>query len=118
MRFWGGTPSVAPFATASAGLQLLGDIGAEAVFAHNQRLLSRLISAFSQRAFLSHSREGERGSAAIVSVRDVDQASHALSEAGILHDRRAGGLRVSAHLYNTEEDIDALIEAVTPWIAS
>jgi len=118
MRFWGGTPSVAPFATASAGLQLLGDIGAEAVFAHNQRLLSRLISAFSQRAFLSHSREGERGSAAIVSVRDVDQASHALSEAGILHDRRAGGLRVSAHLYNTEEDVDALIEAVTPWIAS
>ncbi len=36
----------------------------------------------------------------------------ALDERGIVTSGRDGNLRVSAHAYNTEEDIDAVLEAL------
>lgn len=115
-RFWGGTPSVAPFAAARAGLDVIGAMGVDAIYAHNQALLSRLFAALPARAVLSHAVEGERGSAAIIAVNDAERASPALAKEGFLHDRRAGGLRLSTHLYNDAEEIDALIEALAPWL--
>lgn len=109
IRYWGGTPSIAPFAVARAGFEILGDVGVEAISAHNQALLSRLVEALPARAFLSHVKEGERGSAAVVAMRDAETASRELQNLRFIHDRRAGGIRVSMHLYNTEEDVDALL---------
>ncbi|MBY0423461.1 MAG: aminotransferase class V-fold PLP-dependent enzyme, partial [Parvularculaceae bacterium] len=45
LRFWGGTPSVAPYATALAGLGALSSVGSAAIAAHNERLIGRLIEA-------------------------------------------------------------------------
>lgn len=115
-RFWGGTPSVAPFAAASAGAKLIGEAGVGAIHAHNQALMQRIVDALPARAFLSHVKEGERGSAFILGLKSADAASEALAAAGVKHDRRMGGARFSLHLYNTEEDVDALIEAVRPWL--
>lgn len=116
MRFWGGTPSVAPYAMAAAGSELLAEVGAGAVFAHNQRLLSRLIEALPAEAFISTTREGARGSAAIVRVRNAEAASAALSAQKIIHDMRLGGIRASVHLYTKEEDVDALATALAPHV--
>lgn len=116
LRFMGGTPSVAPFAAASAGARVLGEAGISAIFAHNQRLLGRLIAALPQGALISHGKEGERGSAALIAVNDVAAASKALAAAGIIHDQRAGAIRVSAHLYNSDKDVDALLRALEPWL--
>lgn len=116
LRYWGGTPSVAPYAAAAAGPKLLAELGIEAVFAHNQALLSRLVDALPQGALISHGKEGERGNAIIIAVNNVEAASKALKAAGIIHDSRVGGVRVSVHLYNTTEDIDALIVALEPWL--
>src|SRR5258707_405115 len=44
-RFWGGTPSVAPYAIATAGLELLGAVGIEAVLAHNRALIDAFLQA-------------------------------------------------------------------------
>ena len=112
MRFWGGTPSVASYAMAAAGFEILAEVGVETIFAHNQRLLSRLIDAFPPNTILSCARAGERGSAAIIGVQNADAASAALSEQKIMHDRRMGGIRVSIHLYTTQDDIDALAAAL------
>lgn len=112
IRFWGGTPSVAPFAAARAGFDILAGVGVEAIYRHNQGLLDLLVAALPARAFLSHAHAGERGSAAVIAVRDAEAASRALQEAQINHDRRAGGLRMSVHLYNTEEEARALAEAL------
>ncbi len=116
LRYWGGTPAIAPFAVARAGFDALGEAGIEAVFAHSQALLSRLAQALPARAFLSHSREGERGCAAVVAVRDAEAASREMQASRFIHDRRAGGIRVSFHLYNTEEDVDALAGALEPLV--
>ena len=113
-RFWGGTPSVAPYAMAVAGLEVLLETGIEAVSAHNQRLLTRLLESLPDGAILSHRKRGERGSAALIAVRDVATASRVLANAGIAHDCRRKAVRVSFHLYNTDADVDALLAAVEP----
>lgn len=113
-RFWGGTPSVAPYAAAAAGLEVLSDTGIEAIYAHNQRLLTRFLDALPRRALVSHGKEGERGSSALIAVPDVAVASRVLTNAGIAHDCRRNAVRVSMHLYNTDEDVDALLAAIGP----
>lgn len=115
-RYWGGTPSVAPYAIATAGFEILAEAGVDAIYAHSQQLLSRLAGALPAGAFLSCMRDGARGSAAIVRVRHVEAASAALAAARILHDMRQGGIRVSMHLYTSEDDVDALADALLPHI--
>ncbi|MEQ8178320.1 MAG: aminotransferase class V-fold PLP-dependent enzyme [Amphiplicatus sp.] len=112
MRFWGGTPSVAPYAAAAAGFEILAEAGIHAIFAHNQRLLSRLIDALPPNAILSCAREGARGSAVIIGVKDAEAAAASLSAQKLMHDLRMGGIRVSVHLYTTQDDVDALAAAL------
>ena len=113
-RYMGGTPSIAPFAGAAAGHAILNHYGAEKIYAHNQRLMSRLHAALPEGAALSTSVEGARGSGAIIKVRDYDAAAASLAEAGVIHDTRLGAVRISVHLYNDEDDIDALLGAIAP----
>ncbi|HXI86602.1 MAG TPA: aminotransferase class V-fold PLP-dependent enzyme [Parvularculaceae bacterium] len=113
-RYWGGTPSIAPFVLAAAGSKIIGEAGVEAIFAHTQRLLSRFVDAMPREAVLSHAREGECGASIVVAVKDVAAASAALSQAGMRHDIRMGGVRFSFHLYNDDSDVDALAETIAP----
>jgi kynureninase len=80
-RFWGGTPSVAPYAVAAAGLEVLHEAGVPAICAHNQRLLTRLLEALPRGALASHGKEGERGSSALIAVPDLAAASRVLTSA-------------------------------------
>jgi selenocysteine lyase/cysteine desulfurase len=52
--------------------------------------------------------------ASIVSVRvpDAEAAEAALAEAGVRCAARGGNIRLSPHIYNTEEDIDRAVEAL------
>lgn len=113
-RFSGGVPSFGPFAGATAAQAIFNDIGVDAIYAYNQRLISTLTDALPEDAFLSTRTQGARGSAAILKVRDYDAAAADLREAGVIHDTRKGGVRVSIHLYNDENDVAALVDALTP----
>lgn len=113
-RFWGGTPSVAPYAVAAAGLEVLLDAGVEAIYAHNQRLLTRFLNALPRGALASHGKEAERGSSALIAVPDLAAALRVLTSAHVAHDCRRNAVRVSLHLYNTDEDVDALLSAIEP----
>ncbi len=115
-RFTGGTPSIAPFAGAAAGHALINAHGVDGVYAHNQKLLSRLFDALPREAFLSTTKQGARGSGALIRVTDYDAAAAALASAGVGHDTRLGAVRVSVHLYNDEKDIDALVAAIEPYL--
>ena len=75
-------------------------IGVERIHEHNVELANRFRAGVGL----------EPGNSAIVSV-DVDGAER-LEEAGIRAAVRAGGLRVSFHLYNTEEHVDAALDAL------
>jgi len=77
-------------------------IGVERIHEHDVALANRF-------------REGmglERGDTAIVSV-DVEDGASRLERNGIRAAVRAGGLRVSFHLYNTAADVDAALDALS-----
>ena len=80
----------------------MGRIGVEAIGAHDVALANRF------RAGLGL----EPSDSAIVSV-DVAGAEQSLERAGIRAAVRAGSLRASFHLYNTHEDVDAALDALT-----
>ncbi len=115
-RFTGGTPSIAPFAGAAAGHEIINAHGVEAIYAHNQQLLSRLFDALPAGSILSMTKPRARGSAALIKVRDYDRAAAGLAEAGVGHDTRKGAVRISVHLYNDESDIDGLAAAIEPYL--
>jgi selenocysteine lyase/cysteine desulfurase len=58
-------------------------------------------------------READRRGALIcIRSTDVNALVAALDERGIVTSERDSNLRVSAHSYNTEDDIDAVLEAL------
>jgi selenocysteine lyase/cysteine desulfurase len=83
-------------------LALINEIGVETIHAHDLALANRF------RAGL----ELEPSDSAIVSTAFPD-ATEKLARAGIMAAARAGRLRASFHLYNTEADVDAALEALT-----
>lgn len=113
-RFWGGTPSVAPFVVARAGAEAIAVAGSAAIDARCQGLLDRLLAQVPADAVLSHAKPGERGAAVIIRPRDPDGARAALKEESIAHDERAGGFRFSVHLYTEQEDIARLAAVLAP----
>ncbi|NWG92579.1 MAG: aminotransferase class V-fold PLP-dependent enzyme, partial [Parvularculaceae bacterium] len=115
-RFWGGTPSVAPYAIARAGLEIIARAGVRAIAAGNQALFDRIAASLPERAFASHVTKGERGSSFIVRPRDLPGARQALGAERIAHDERAGGLRFSVHLYNDESDAGRLLDTLRRFV--
>ena len=83
-------------------LKLLNEIGVETIHEHNLNLANRF------RAGL----DLPDSNSAIVSA-DVPDATDRLARAGIMAAARAGRLRASFHLYNTEADVDAALDALT-----
>ncbi|MEM8772131.1 MAG: aminotransferase class V-fold PLP-dependent enzyme [Pseudomonadota bacterium] len=107
-RYTGGTMSIAPLAGATAAHEIINARGVDTIYAYNQELLSHLIGKLPAEAFLSTTKEGGRGSAALIKVRDYDAAARDLKDAGVGHDTRKGAVRASIHFYNDEDDVDAL----------
>jgi len=83
-------------------LRLINEIGVETIHEHDLRLANRF------RAGLGL----PDSDSAIVSA-DVPDATERLAQAGIMAAARAGRMRASFHLYNTEADVDAALEALT-----
>jgi selenocysteine lyase/cysteine desulfurase len=84
-------------------LQVINEIGVETIHEHDLKLANRF-------------REGmglPPGDSAIVSMEYPD-AVDKLARAGIMAAARAGRLRLSFHLYNTEADVDAALNALSP----
>ncbi|WP_436789216.1 aminotransferase class V-fold PLP-dependent enzyme [Yinghuangia sp. YIM S10712] len=86
---------------AAPALQLVREIGVEQIQAYDVALANRFLAGLGR----------PPGHSAIVTV-DAPGAEEALREAGIRAAVRAGRLRASFHLYTTEEDVDAAVDAL------
>lgn len=86
---------------AQPALELLNRIGVGSVYAHDVALANRFRAGLGM----------EPSNSAIVSVAR-DGAAERLERAGIVAAVRGGRLRASWHLYNTEQDVDAALEAL------
>ncbi|WP_169542430.1 aminotransferase class V-fold PLP-dependent enzyme [Sphingomonas baiyangensis] len=112
LRFWGGTPSVAPFALAAHAIAMLREIGVDAIAEHNQALIDRLHDRWGSGHIRSATERGARGNAVLLAVHDPAAALATLRARAIYADARQGAIRVAPHLYNDDADIDELCEAL------
>ncbi|SHI05313.1 aminotransferase class V-fold PLP-dependent enzyme [Ferrimonas marina] len=111
-RFWGGTPSVAPFAIAAHSLNYLNGVGVEAIRAHNLALQQGVIEALGERIVSPHGETQRSGTLVLQLGERQPLLVQALAEAGIEVDQRPTGVRLSPHLYNTPAEMGQLVSLV------
>ncbi|MGW0709823.1 aminotransferase class V-fold PLP-dependent enzyme [Streptomyces sp. NPDC002643] len=102
------SPPLFTYAGLRRSLALIEELGVDAVRAHDLALAERFRAGL---ATLGHEPVHAPGSA-IVSVPGLGGRQPELSAAGIEVSNRAGNLRASFHLYNTNTDVDRLLEAL------
>ncbi|MFP3941552.1 MAG: aminotransferase class V-fold PLP-dependent enzyme [Thermoanaerobaculia bacterium] len=112
-----GTANFFNFSAWTAALEVVLDHGVEAIAAHDQALVERLIAGLDEGRFeLTSPREGpERSTLVFLTHRDPaeNRAVHRrLRDAGVHCALRRGRLRLSPHLYNTPEDVDRALEVL------
>ena len=112
LRFWGGTPSIAPYAFASHSINYFAKIGVDNVRKHNQSMIEKMITSFGCSIRSPFDSETRSGTVIMHFGERQSVIKEAFTKSGISVDERVAGLRVSAHVYNTAEDIDKLIQVV------
>jgi selenocysteine lyase/cysteine desulfurase len=113
-RFQSGTPPIPSIYAGIAGLELMEEIGVAETRRHVNGLNDRLIAGVDELGgVVATPRDPERRGA-LVCIRSTDapQLVAALGNEQIVTSERDGNLRVSAHAYNTEDDIDAVLAAL------
>jgi len=112
LRFWGGTPSIAPYAIAAHSIQYFANIGSQVMREHNLQLMEPVVQTLDDE--LVSPREVDKRSGTLI-LQFGERQPHimaALAEANISVDARSLGIRVSPHIYNDEADILRLLEVI------
>jgi selenocysteine lyase/cysteine desulfurase len=113
-RFQSGTPPIPAIYAGIAGIELMQEIGIDDTRAHVNDLNHRLIEGVDDlRARLATPRKPRRrGALVCVASNDVQALVAAMRREGIVVSERDGNLRISAHAYNSVEDVDAVLAAL------
>ncbi|ATZ27409.1 aminotransferase class V-fold PLP-dependent enzyme [Streptomyces lavendulae] len=101
------SPAFLAYHAAEPSLALLERVGIDAVHAHDTALAARYRAGLAR---LGH--EPVPGETPIVSVPGLAGLQERLLGAGVSTAARAGALRASFHLYNTEADVDRLLDVL------
>jgi len=113
-RFQSGTPPVPTIYAGVAGMELMQEIGIPDTRAHVQKLNSHLIDGLDElKAKLATPRRPKRrGALVCVRSNDAPALVEALGRDGIVTSSRDGNLRLSAHAYNSFDDVDEVLAAL------
>jgi len=107
-RFLTGTPNVPALYAASAGYDVIEEVGVERIRERSLLLTSLLIELLDGAGFeISSPREpARRGGTVLVRTPDDAAVHRELGERGIICDFRPGaGVRLGPHFYNTEDEL-------------
>ena len=112
LKFWGGTPVVAPFVIATNSINYFTKIGIKNIRKHNQALIAKTANEIDLE-FVSPRDEAIRGGTMILDFGSNQQkVLNHLQDNNIGVDLRSHGIRISPHIYNDEQDIDQLISTI------
>ncbi|MHC5212346.1 MAG: aminotransferase class V-fold PLP-dependent enzyme [Planctomycetota bacterium] len=120
-RLLHGSPAVPALYAARSGYEIIGEAGVDAIRRKSVAQTTRLLERAASRGLQSRSPAdpARRGGTVTLSVPHGPAFVAALAERDILIDCRPDvGLRLSPHFYNTDEELDACLDAVTELIAS
>jgi len=112
LKFWGGTPSISPYITATYSLKFFNNLGISQVRKHNQKLVKLVEKSFNDE-FVSPRIEAKRGGTMILNFNNhQEKVLKSLSENRISVDLRSQGIRISPHVYSDDDDMHQLIDVI------
>ncbi|MGZ8794014.1 MAG: aminotransferase class V-fold PLP-dependent enzyme [Gaiellaceae bacterium] len=113
-RFDSGTPPVPSLYPGVAGMGLIAEVGVPAIEAHAARLNHRLLDGLDElgATVVTPRADREHGPLICVLATDPNALVAALAARHIVTSTRDSNLRISLHLYNVEEDVGRILEAL------
>ena len=114
-RFDAGTPPVPNIYAGVAGLGLIQEAGVPAIEAHVSQLNTRLIGGLEElgATVVTPADPARRGPLVCVASTDAPALVASLAEERITCSLRDTNLRIAPHYYNTDADVDTLLDALS-----
>ena len=111
-RFESGSPSVPNVYAAVPGFELLQKIGMENIAAHVKCLAQSLLNQARNLGIPVKTPTDTAGPLLVLQSRDSTRLVQKLAAAGIVASNRYDGLRISFHVYNTTDDVSAVVDVL------
>jgi len=111
-RFESGSPSVPNVYAAVPGFALLREIGMENVAAHIKTLTQELLKSAVDLGIRAKTPADSAGPLVVLQSKDSPLLVEKLAENHIVASNRHDGLRISFHVYNTADDVQAVVEVL------
>jgi selenocysteine lyase/cysteine desulfurase len=111
-RFESGSPSVPNIYAAVPGFQLLQKLGMANVASHIGRLTQSLLTRAHELGIRVKTPANSVGPLVVLQSKDSDELVRKLAARDIVASNRHDGLRIAFHIYNTLDDVDALVGAL------
>jgi selenocysteine lyase/cysteine desulfurase len=111
-RFESGSPSVPNVYAAMPGFQLLQEIGMENVAAHIRKLTQSLLRCALDLGIRAKTPADSEGPLVVLQSKDSNLLVQKLAENDIAASSRHDGLRIAFHVYNTMDDVQAVVNVL------
>ena len=111
-RFESGTPSIPNVYAAVPGLEMLGKIGMDNVASHVEKLTQSLLKCTQDLSILAKTPTDSAGPLVVLQSKDSTLLVQKLAESDIVASNRFDGLRISFQVYNTLDDVKAVVEVL------
>src|SRR5262249_56382143 len=116
-----GTPNVPALYAATAGYDLVEEVGVERIRANSLRQTDLLIRLADEAGFDVRSPRDpvRRGGTVTVHVPDFEAVHRELGERQIICDFRPdAGIRLGPHYYNTDEELERVVDSIRDILAT
>ena len=111
-RFEAGSPPVPNIYAAMHGIGLLQEIGLDNVSTHIAGLVRMLLAGAQKMGLCAKTPKDSVGPLCVLRCKDAPALVHKLAAAGIICSNRHDGLRLSFHVYNTQSDVESVLEVL------
>ena len=111
-RFESGSPSVPNVYAAMPGFQMLQEIGMESVATHIRKLTQSLLSFALDMGIRIKTPSDSSGPLVVLQSSDANLLVQKLAESDVVASSRHDGLRIAFHVYNTLDDVNAVMEVL------
>ncbi len=114
-RFLSGTPQIPALYAARPGLEIINQAGVENIRAKSVRQTTMLVRMAQERGWCLRSpiEPEQRGGTVTLDLPEAERVCAQLLERGFLVDYRPdAGIRIAPHFYNTDDEIEAVIEEI------
>jgi len=111
-RFESGSPSVPNVYAALPGFQMLQEIGMENVAGHIKALAQALLGCAHELGVRAKTPADSVGPLVVLQCKDSTLLVQKLAANNIVASNRHDGLRISFHVYNTMDDVKAVVEVL------